>query len=49
MKGTNRYLWLRSASSDDDGTFYRVDTDGSPSYQYSNYATHGVSPAFRIG
>ena len=46
--GANSIWWLRSARSNHNSVFFRVDTDGYWSRTIS-YDPHGVSPAFRIG
>ena len=46
--GTASYWWLRCANSTSNSGFSRVDTNGGWNIN-SAEATHGVSPAFRIG
>ena len=47
--GSNSYWWLRAAYSYFSDLFYIVYTSGNWHYNYANYTTGGVAPAFRIG
>ncbi len=47
-KGSSSYWWLRTATSDLEGSFYAVLNDGVGYSYYCAYAACGASPAFRI-
>lgn len=45
----NDYWWLRTAHSQSNTNFFRVNNSGGPWYNCSSTELNGVSPAFRIG